>query len=310
MVPYSTMPIRMRALSDNVAVDHFFVESPGEAVLSVQQSRDDGEPLLMLHGGPGVPDYMQTSTAPMLRRFRCLSFDQRGVGGSRCLDGRYDLGAYLGDIERIRTHVGIDSWHLLGHSWGGVLAQAYTSAYPERVRSLVLCSSSLGVGEDWKRTKRESFRVERARAGLAGTLRFYAYGSGLVAPGSMGAWAMRHVMTETWHNYFLDPKSAPDPDPSWLSGASRVAMMKTDRAISSERAEALAGASSYGGPALVLYGAFDIFEDGSQIVRNRFPRAVQVTLENSGHVHWLQNPSGYSEVLGDFYESGDRAGWL
>src|SRR5664279_4556308 len=41
---------------------HSYVESPG-AVLSVQQSRDDGEPLLLLHGGPGVPDYMQTSTA-------------------------------------------------------------------------------------------------------------------------------------------------------------------------------------------------------------------------------------------------------
>lgn len=58
----------------------------------------------------------------------------------------------------------------------------------------------------------------------------------------------------------------------------------------------------YEGPALVLYGASDIFADDTQIVRSRFPHAIQVTLKGSGHVHWLQNPSGYADALGDFYE--------
>ena len=126
----------------------------------------------------------------------------------------------------------------------------------------MLVSSSLGVGRDWKQTKRESFRIEHARAGFSGTLRLYAYGSGLVIPGSIGAWSMRHVMTETWHNYFLDPRSAPDPEPGWLSGSSRIAMIRTDRAISSERPDVLEGASSYIGPVVVLYGAFGICQGG------------------------------------------------
>jgi len=251
---------------------------------------------------------MQSSTAPMLTGFRCISFDQRGVGASACLDGRYDLAAYLDDIEAVRTRIGAESWHVLGHSWGGLLAQAYTSAHPQRVKSLALVSSSLGVGTEWAKTKRESFRIEHARAGFTGTLRFYAYGSGLVIPGSLGAWSMRHVMTETWHNYFLDPRSAPDPDPGWLSGSSRIAMIKTDRAISKEGPDALKRASSYEGPVMVLYGAFDIFGAGTEIVRSRFPHAVQVTLENSGHVHWLQNPSGYAKALGEFYERALSAG--
>jgi Predicted hydrolases or acyltransferases (alpha/beta hydrolase superfamily) len=282
-------------------MDKFFVEAPG-ALLAVQQSREDGEPLLLLHGGPGVPDYMQTTTAPILPELRCISFDQRGVGESACRDGRFELSAYLDDIEAIRTRMDVESWHLLGHSWGGLLAQAYTSLYPHRVKSLVLASSSLGVGREWKQTKRESFRIELARAGFSGTLRFYAYGSGLVAPGSIGAWSMRHVMTETWHNYFLDPRSAPDPEAGWLRGSSPVAMIKTDRAISKEGPEALKCASSYEGPVLVLFGAFDIFGEGTEIVRSRFPQALQVTLEDSGHVHWLQNPAGYANALGEFYE--------
>jgi len=118
-------------------MDQFIVESSG-ALLSVRQSRDDGEPLLLLHGGPGVPDYMQSTTTPMLSQFRCISFDQRGVGESVCRDGHYDLSAYLDDIEAIRAHVGVDSWHVLGHSWGGLLAQAYVSTYPQLVKSLAL----------------------------------------------------------------------------------------------------------------------------------------------------------------------------
>ena len=64
-----------------------FVAKSASAVLAVRQSRDDGEPLLLLHGGPGVPDYMQAATAPILPGFRCISFDQRGTGASACRDG-------------------------------------------------------------------------------------------------------------------------------------------------------------------------------------------------------------------------------
>jgi proline iminopeptidase len=92
----------------------FLVESAG-AVLAVRQRRDDGEPLL-LHGGPGVPDYLQAATAPLPPRLRCISFDQRGTGASACRDRRYELSAYLDDIEAIRAHVGVASWHVLGHS--------------------------------------------------------------------------------------------------------------------------------------------------------------------------------------------------
>jgi len=144
-------------------------------------------------------------------------------------------------MEAIRKHLGISSWHVLSHSWGGLLAQAYTAWHPDRVSSLVLSSSSLGVGADWKLTKRVAFRTSRQRAGLWGTVRLYCYGSGLGAPGSVRNRAMRHVMTETWHNYFLDPRRAPDPDEHWLGGCSADAMIRTDRAVSREDPAVLTG---------------------------------------------------------------------
>jgi len=277
-------------------------------VLAVRDDERPGEPLLLLHGGPGVPDSLQAGVAPLLPDLRCISFDQRGVGRSTCDDGRYDLASYLEDVEAIRRDCGLAAWHVLGHSFGGLLAQAYAARHPERVKSLVLSSSSLGVNGDWKTTKRESFRIERRRAGIPGVARFYFFGSWLVLPGPVRDRGMRRLMAEVWHNYFLDPRSAPDPEPAWLAGASAQAMIATDRAISREDPAVLDGISSYGGRVLVLYGEHDIFGPQAQaIVRRRLPQTsqvTQVTLQGSGHLHWLQNREGYRETLAAFFAKG------
>ena len=262
----------------------FVIQAPG-AALAVRESRLGGEPLLMLHGGPGVPDGMQMTVGPRRPGVRRISVDPGGVGSSICRDGRYSIAAYLADIEAIREGLAITSWHVLGHSWGGLLAQVYAARHGDRVSSLVLSSSSLGVGPDWKLTKREAFRTSRQRAGLWGTVRFYCYGSGLGVPGSVRSWAMRHVMTETWHNYFPDPRQAPDPDEQWLNGCSADAMIRTDHAVSREDPALLSGLATYAGPAMVLYGENDIFGTSADIVRHRLPHAAQVTLKDSGHLH-------------------------
>ena len=282
------------------------VEAPGVA-LAVRESRPAGEPLLLLHGGPGVPDSMHIAVAPLLPEMCCISFDQRGTGSSRCLDGRYGIGAYLADVEAIREDLGIGSWHVLGHSWGGLLAQAYAAGHGDRVRSLVLSSSSLGMGPDWKLTRREAFRTSRQRAGLWGTVRLYGYGSGLAVPGRVRSWAMRHVMAQTWHTYFLDPRSAPDPDQRWLAGCCADAMIRTDRAVSREDPARLDPLAAYTGPVMVLYGEHDIFGASTAVVRRRFPQAAQITLEDSGHLHWLQNQAGYRQALRRFYAAQLRS---
>jgi pimeloyl-ACP methyl ester carboxylesterase len=59
-------------------------------------------------------------------------------------------------------------------------------------------------------------------------------------------------------------------------------------------------------PVLVLYGDYDIFGDQTHIVRERFPRARQVTVSGSGHLHWLQQPAAYQAALLDFYPAVPR----
>jgi proline iminopeptidase len=104
-----------------------------------------GKPAVVLHGGPG------TGGSPGHRRlfdpsrYRVVLFDQRGCGRSvphashpatpLTENTTWHL---VADIERLRVHLGIDRWLVVGGSWGTVLGLAYAQAYPERVSQLVL----------------------------------------------------------------------------------------------------------------------------------------------------------------------------
>jgi proline iminopeptidase len=99
-----------------------------------------GLPVLFLHGGPGA------GATPAHRRFfdptvyRIVIFDQRGAGRSiphgELTDNTTPL--LIEDIETLRRHLGVETWHVFGGSWGSTLALAYAEAHPERVSALIL----------------------------------------------------------------------------------------------------------------------------------------------------------------------------
>lgn len=110
-------------------------------VLYVDESGSpDGLPVLFIHGGPGA------GCDALSRRFfdpnlyRIVTFDQRGCGRSTPYaslekNTTWDL---VADIERIRTHLGIDKFVLFGGSWGSTLALAYAQTHPQQVHALIL----------------------------------------------------------------------------------------------------------------------------------------------------------------------------
>ena len=105
-----------------------------------QSGNPNGKPVVFLHGGPGG------GTNPKCRRFfdpavyRIVLFDQRGCGKSTPHAELTDNTTWhlVNDIERVRTHLGIDRWQVFGGSWGSTLALAYAQTHPDRVAELVL----------------------------------------------------------------------------------------------------------------------------------------------------------------------------
>ena len=101
-------------------------------------------PVLVCHpGGPGFSATYFGDLAALWEQFTLVMLNPRGTGGSdRPREPTaYTIEDYVADLEDLRTHLGLERMLLLGHSHGGVVAQAYAAAHPGRVRALVLAST-------------------------------------------------------------------------------------------------------------------------------------------------------------------------
>jgi pimeloyl-ACP methyl ester carboxylesterase len=106
--------------------------------------REGSGPVLVCHpGGPGFSSRYFGDLAGLGASFTLVLLNPRGTEGSdRPADPRaYATEDYLSDLEEVRAHLGLERILLLGHSHGGVVAQAYAAAHRDRVTKLVLAST-------------------------------------------------------------------------------------------------------------------------------------------------------------------------
>jgi 3-oxoadipate enol-lactonase len=97
-----------------------------------------GEPLLMIQGlGADSRGWFRQRFA-FGSRYRCIPFDNRGVGSSDKPPGPYDLEVMADDALAVLDAAGYESAHVIGASMGGIIAQIIGARHPDRVRSLVL----------------------------------------------------------------------------------------------------------------------------------------------------------------------------
>lgn len=107
-----------------------------------------GPPLLYIGGtGGDLRSKPNVFDGPLVERFEVLAYDQRGQGRSDKPDELYSMAQYADDAAGLVDLVGWSSAHVMGVSFGGMVAQELAVRHPERVDRLVLaCTSSGGAG--------------------------------------------------------------------------------------------------------------------------------------------------------------------
>ena len=190
------------------------VQSKG-ARLSVRDSGGAGTPIVFLSGGPGMPDYLE-GVAKLVPGRRVVSYDQRGTGESVVTDGDYSTRAHVADLDALRDHLGVDQFHLFGHSWGGMLAQLYATAHITSVASLFLCSPTPGVGADWVAMEREVMAYGKRRCSSA-AFAMMGLRSLLGRIPRLGHRSLQKMYAQVWLNY-QNPERAVPANPSVLQG--------------------------------------------------------------------------------------------
>jgi len=98
----------------------------------------EGEPLLCIHGLACDTLAWLPQLAAFSAEFRTVIFDNRDVGQSSMSQGDYEIADMARDALALADELGFDSFHLLGVSMGGAIAQEIAIQAPERVRTLTL----------------------------------------------------------------------------------------------------------------------------------------------------------------------------
>jgi len=104
-------------------------------------------PLLVLHGGPGIPsDYLRPLEALADER-PVVFYDQLGSGRSDRPkdDSLWTIDRFVTEVGQVREALGLEQIHLYGHSWGAMLAASYMLTQPAGVRSLILASAPMSI---------------------------------------------------------------------------------------------------------------------------------------------------------------------
>lgn len=125
-----------------VAQQEGFVDAHG--VMIYYLSLGTGSPLMVVHGGPGADHtYFLPYLLPLARTHRLIFIDERGSGRSQRLQdlSQYTVENMVEDVEDVRQALHLGKISLLGHSYGGVLAQAYALKYQRNLSHLILNST-------------------------------------------------------------------------------------------------------------------------------------------------------------------------
>src|SRR5580658_5937775 len=140
--PLLLLTIALPSHAANYKIDEGYVDANG--LLIYYTSFGQGPPLLIVHGGPGAShDYFLPYLIPLARHNRLIFIDERGSGKSQKLDdpAGYTVENMVEDVEAVRQGLVLGKISLLGHSYGGVLAQAYALKYQNNLTHLILCST-------------------------------------------------------------------------------------------------------------------------------------------------------------------------
>ncbi len=310
--------------SSQISSPSFFVAEEGfvdaHGVLIYYKALGKGQPLVVLHGGPGAShDYFLPYLLPLIRRNRVIFIDERGSGRSQKLENpsAYTVENMAEDVEAVRQGLELGKISLLGHSCGGVLAQAYALKYPENLTHLILCStfsSTKKMNEVFKKLKETMTPELRARidkmekSGLFGHGKIYQKNR-YIPEYMIAAWG------EGYFPYLYQNHPDPNFDPErngimawdlyremWGSNGEFVI---DGNLTSVEYTDRL---SSIQVPTLITVGDHDECDPSlSQEMHQKIAGSTLVILPKSGHMTFEDQPALFLSAVDEFLHPVQKA---
>jgi len=106
--------------------------------------RGTGLPIMFIHGFGSKKEIWKPQVIELSKRFKTITFDLRGTGKSDRPNYPYSMKMFVDDIKGLMDFLHINKIHLIGRSFGGMIAQHFALSYPEFLDKLILISTNYG----------------------------------------------------------------------------------------------------------------------------------------------------------------------
>lgn len=140
--------------------DEGYIEVEGGQVWYQIVGSGSATPLLLLHGGPGAPSHYLKPLERIGVDRPVIFYDQLGAGRSTAPadNSLWTVERFVKELAQVRAALGLEEVHILGHSWGSMLAMDYMLTEPEGVKSLTFASPALNVSR-WTEDAKELLKA-------------------------------------------------------------------------------------------------------------------------------------------------------
>jgi 3-oxoadipate enol-lactonase len=249
------------------------------------ESRGEGHPLVLVHGGLADMRMWDEHMEPLARRFRVIRFDLRGFGESVMPPGSF---SFHEDSAGLLHALDISSAYMLGLSFGGKIALDFTLEHPEMVDALILVGASLG-GDSFGPETRSKIEVVDSRLDAGDVdgaveleLQLWIDGPNRT-PEEVDPEVRERVREMNRHNYEVE---SDEGTPIW------------PETPAAERLHEIAV------PTLIVVGAIDLPDilQVGRVLESAIPHARLVSIPHAAHHAPNERPEDFTRLVLDFLE--------
>lgn len=262
----------------------------------------ESTPLLFLNGGPGLSsEGYHTFVEALAKNRTVILFDQRGTGKSKIKHENgfsIHIKKMVEDIEVLRTHLGIETWDVMGNSFGGTYGMFYAAKYPTAIRRMVLSSSGAMTWGKWRQLQK--FKRQKVKNKLPieeeilKTLSTTELPEGEVDQLMSGLNARFYVhkpenIIKAIHWFMIQAKSYPH-----ISKCVRTSIKDFDLKKKLK---------DFDKPTLIIHGMSDFINLATPLeTHETLPNSKLEVIHESGHMIWLDQPERLMELIDGFLE--------
>ena len=253
----------------------------------------DGFPVLIINGGPGFDSGGFEGMAKTISGFgyRTILFDQRGTGESRLGSvgpATITMDLMVDDIEAIRKDLKTEKWVILGHSFGGMLANYYAAKHPERVQGMIQSSSGgldlslLGLTQNEINKNLAQVEIDR--------LTYLRQQRQAHPQDALMDREYRNILAKA---YVKNLEYVPVVAERLSHVNSRINSLVWND-LNQINYDTKVQLAKFAAPVLILHGEEDVVpKELAQLAADIYPQSDMIFLEGSRHYGWLDNPVKY-----------------